>query len=55
MEILLIFLLPAALVVVLLVSIPTGVDILRRGNDADPLGKEIEEENREAKAAARAA
>lgn len=39
-------LIPAALVVVLLASLPTGSEILKDGNATDPLGREIEEENR---------
>lgn len=36
----------ASLVVVLVAFTPTFIDVLRRGNEADPLGREILEENR---------
>ncbi|MBK7861276.1 MAG: hypothetical protein IPJ65_22230 [Archangiaceae bacterium] len=36
----------ASLVVVLVAFTPTLIDVLKRGNEADPLGREILEENR---------
>lgn len=39
-------LIPIALLLAFLVSLPTGIDILKNGNGADPLGREIEEEKR---------
>lgn len=38
-------LIPAGLLVVFFASLGTGWEILRYGNEVDPLGRELEEEN----------
>lgn len=40
-------LVPLSLFGVFLASLPTGIEILRRGNAADPLRREMEEEQGE--------
>ena len=48
------FLLPAIVLLgVFAASLPTGFEILRRGNEADPLRREIEAENAEKEEALR--